>query len=537
VPAVRKKGFRAFAGMLVAAALVATPLVTAGASAAGPVIKGEIGELQPWTPETNRASYWESQYAEHDAVCHKFDDDDSNRYGIVSDDEKTITLRPYKSSWPGDHWELLVVKGGSEWNNVIAHPQAGVAYASPPNSAGKQADVSHWIICFGTTPVTPPTIVIPTLTFTPATCETPGVLTRSEDVEWTSLANEDGSTTWTASPKPGTVFPVEARTSWTVPNLDQLPLDSDACRPDQPPADVVVTPVSTPSCDTKTVTIETTTVTTPFVWNGATWELGTPTVTVQTSSREMTVDERLACPLPPAVVVEGAWIDGTWQCGDTTVVETREVTTTPYVYDEQGDAVPGEPVVVTETNTRNLTSEEIGGECDLVPGPITATCVSDVPYLNYELALPAGFEADGDTPLTIRFVNPEGADYVTSGRPLTGTLLWPGATAGTPKMWPGWEFIGGEYIDTGGNFGWARGSVMVRFDVNPSYSAVVTYPAECAPPGGGGASGADAEVLLPGGGLANTGGGVSPLLAVGGVSALLAGLAVTIVAVRRRADA
>ncbi|MFB7884687.1 hypothetical protein [Microbacterium sp. NPDC056057] len=531
------------AGALVAAALVVAPLVTAGATAAEPVLKGEVGVLQPWSSDTNKTSYWEKLYAAHKAVCYKSEGNTS--HGKITDGGKTVTLKPFDQSWPGDHWELLVVKGGSVYNNVIEHPQAGVAYASPVNDGGKQSDVSHWIVCKGTTPETPPKTVVPALDWDPATCDVAGVLRKSEDVTWTSVKNHDGTTTWTAAPKAGTVFPVGARVSWDVPNLAKLPLDSDACRPDQPKAEETVTPVEIMTCESTTVRIETTTVTTPYVWNGEAWVPGTSTKSVETTTRDKTPAEKKECPLPADDTDTGEWEDGEWVCGDTTVTQTREVTTTVYSYDEKGD-VTSTTDLETETQTRELESEEIGEVCDLVPGEIESVCVGDVPFLGYEVTLPEGFETDDETPVTITFVNPEGENYVVPGtHPLSGVVLWPGASNGTPKMWPGWELVNGEYVKTDGNFDWTRNGVTVRFEVNPSYETEVEYPAASAlcanPPVGGGDDPSTPTTGTPAStdpeALAVTGGGISPMFAVAGGAVLLAGIATVAFAAYRRRHA
>ncbi|MEV5071037.1 hypothetical protein MRBLMI12_002656 [Microbacterium sp. LMI12-1-1.1] len=531
--AVRKRTLRALAGALVAAALVVAPLVTAGASAGEPVLKGEVGVLQPWSSDTNKTSYWEKLYAAHKAVCYKSEGNTS--HGKITDGGKTVTLKPFDPDWPGDHWELLVIKGGDVSNNVIEHPKAGVAYASPLNKAGKQSDVSHWIVCKGTTPETPPATVIPALDWDPATCDTAGVLRKNGDVIWTSVTNNDGTTTWTAAPKTGTVFPPDARVTWTVPDLAQLAADSDECRPDQPEPEVSSTPREVKNCASTSVTVETTTVTTPYVWNGTAWVLGTSSETVETTNRPMTAAEKKDCPLPETPPTTTEWADGEWACGDTTVTQTREVTTTTYAYDDEGTAVPT-VTKNTETQPRPLTEAEIDENCPLAPGDIDSVCVGDVPYLGYAVTLPEGFEADSETPVTITFVNPDGEDYVVENQPLSGELLWPGASATAPKMWPGWELVNGEYVQTDGNFAWTRAGVTVRFEVNPSYSTEVQYPeasAECANPpvGGGTPASTDTEAL------AVTGGGVSPIVVAAGGAALFAGIAVVAIAAYRRRHA
>ena len=539
MPAVRKRTLKALAGALVAAALVVAPLVTAGASATEPVLKGEVGVLQPWSSDTNKTTYWEKLYAARNAVCYSAEGDTS--HGKLTDGGKTVTLKPFDPDWPGDYWELLVVKGGSLWNNVIERPEAGVAYASPLNKGGTQSKVSHWIVCKGTTPATPPVTVVPALQFTPATCVAEGTLARSENVTWTSVKNADGTTTWTAAPKGNTVFPVDARTSWTVPNLAQLAADSDACRPDQPPAEETSTLRELKDCASTTVTVETTTLTTPYVWDGKSWVPDEPTESVQTVNRPMTPAEKMECPLPGNDVDESAWTDGAWECGDTTVTQTREITTTVYQYDEQGNPTASSSVAIEE-RTRDLTSDEIGETCDLVPGEIQSVCVGDVPYLGYEVTLPEGFVADSETPVTITFVNPDGEDYVVGDQPLSGALLWPGASDGEPKMWPGWDLVDGEYVETDGNFAWTRAGVTVEFEVNPTYTTEVEYPqatALCAnPPVGDGddpTTGTPASTDTEA--LAVTGGGVNPIVVAAGGSALVAGIAVVAIAAYRRRHA
>ena len=144
---------------------------------------GEVGELLPWTAATNQPSYWED-FGPHEATCYVHSSDSS--HGSITDGGKTVTLNAYGASWPGDHWELLVVKGGSVSNNVIVHPTAGVAYASPLNAGGQQSDVSHFIVCKGTTPDVEPVEVTPSLVFTPGTCQATGTVTptASDDYTW-----------------------------------------------------------------------------------------------------------------------------------------------------------------------------------------------------------------------------------------------------------------------------------------------------------------------------------------------------------------
>jgi hypothetical protein len=465
---VRKRTLKTIAGALVAAALVVAPLVTVGASAADEdwpaATVGAKGELVS-ADGMNQVEDW-VDFTDHEATCYS----GGGSHGTVTDNGLTVTLKPFDENWDGDHWELLVIKAGNLWNNVIVHPTAGVAYASPPNKAGNQAEVSHWIVCKGTTPEDEPEVITPTLSWTPPSCVAAGTLTKGPRVTWTSVDNGDGTTTWTASPEEGTVFADDAQISWVVPNLGI----------------------------------------------------------------------RTNCEVPPPLVEREEWEDGTWDCGDTTVTQTREVSTTTYTRDDTGTLIPS-TTKNTETQTRPLTSEEIGENCDLLPGEIESVCVGDVPFLGYEVTLPEGYEADSESPVTITFVNPDGEDYIVEDQPLSGALLWPGASNGTPKMWPGWELVNGEYVKTTGNYDWTRNGITVRFDVNPSYETTIAYPqatALCAnPPIGGGDDPTGTPTSTDAEALAVTGGGVSPIIVAGGAAALVAGIAVVLITAYRRRQA
>jgi len=180
-------------------------------------------------------------------------------------------------------------------------------------------------------------------------------------------------------------------------------------------------------------------------------------------------------------------------------------------------------------------------ECALVPGEIAAVCEGDVPYLGYEVALPEGVTVDEENPLTITFLHPNGGeDYVLTGQPLSGTILWPGASAEEPKQWPGFvRNEDGSYTETEGNYAWTRDGVSVLFEVNPSYSTVVDYPpatSACANPPVAPVAVEDvAGPAEPGGpALATTGATVAGAAAF---AALLVGGGALVLWLRRRARA
>jgi len=470
VPAVRMKSLKFVAGALVAAALVVAPLVTAGAIAS-PHNGPDAAPSDSWSEDTNHVEYWEEKYAAHEADCYKVDGASSSGHGTVSADKKSIRLNEFDvAGWPGDHWEVLVIKAGSVGQTVVEHPIAGIAYASPINNGGQQATISHWIVCKGEYP-------------------------SSEEPE----------------------------------------------RPEAPAPTVTITATTEFNCDTDVATVTTTTTSSGWRYDAVAeeWVALEPVVSPPTTTtRPLTDSEKLDCP-PDTKVESTPWVDATWACGDTTVTQVRRVLITTYTRDGTG-AINPSTISKRETQTRALTQAELG-TCPLVPGEIQSVCVGDVPYLGYAVSLPEGLVVDSSTPVTITFVNPDGEDYVVANQPLSGKLLWPGASDGNPKMWPGWDLVDGEYVQTDGNFAWTRAGVTVEFEVNPTYATEVEYPQAtvlCAhPPVGSGDELAGTPTSTDAEALAVTGGGVSPIIVAAGGTALLAGVAVVAIAAYRRRHA
>lgn len=198
---------------------------------------------------------------------------------------------------------------------------------------------------------------------------------------------------------------------------------------------------------------------------------GTVTEWTETDSNTPCVIEA-----PPPVWTDNCDVIGSWDVPADGEHYHYEVTGIPggaqtvtLVVDEGYTLPPGAVMTWTES--------EDAGDCDLVPGDIASQCVSAVPYLSYAVTLPPGLHEVPDNPVTITFVNPNGDDYVVTGQPLSGRLLWPGASATPPLQWPGWKMLDdGTYVETDGNFAWTREGITVRFDVNPTYSTTVEYP-------------------------------------------------------------
>ena len=87
-------------------------------------------------------AYWQNTGEHTPSLCFKHEGWYRNGHG--SGDGKTWTMAAFDPAWDfGDHWELLVVKAGTE-RIVTVHPVVGQAYPAPD---GK--DISHVIVCKG----------------------------------------------------------------------------------------------------------------------------------------------------------------------------------------------------------------------------------------------------------------------------------------------------------------------------------------------------------------------------------------------------
>jgi len=71
-------------------------------------------------------------------------------------------------------------------------------------------------------------------------------------------------------------------------------------------------------------------------------------------------------------------------------------------------------------------------------------------------------------------LNPAGPEVVYEDVPLSGSVLWPGASEDPPD-WPGWIREDGVWVEADDGFLWARGTVSVLFEVNPSTMVTVSY--------------------------------------------------------------
>jgi len=100
--------------------------------------------------DRNETAFWLAEYP-YALECYKNDNPGTaSAHGNTTADGKAVVLNPYGATWPGDHYEVLVVNSGSSGgddgygNMIYYHPSAGSEYAAPNGN-----DVSHWIVCKG----------------------------------------------------------------------------------------------------------------------------------------------------------------------------------------------------------------------------------------------------------------------------------------------------------------------------------------------------------------------------------------------------
>lgn len=186
--------------------------------------------------------------------------------------------------------------------------------------------------------------------------------------------------TWTQTPVwNGTNWELSEKSFGDWVTVSTSTIDSEDCIPTKPDTKVEYSnwvdgkydcdATEVPRTQTKTVT--------EYVWDSEAhlWVAQEPVVTTETGSRPLTEAEQEAAdiecagPQPENKVVFGEWKDSEYQCGDTTVQQTRTVTSTEFIR-EGAEWVEGESVTTYETSERTLTAEEIAElECPVVVPP------------------------------------------------------------------------------------------------------------------------------------------------------------------------
>ncbi|TXK18829.1 hypothetical protein [Homoserinibacter sp. GY 40078] len=127
-------------------------------------------------------------------------------------------------------------------------------------------------------------------------------------------------------------------------------------------------------------------------------------------------------------------------------------------------------------------------ECEPeLTGEISAICLNDAPYIHYSVTLidPDHLSTSDQAVLTLAagsdsFTYSPALGTITDGTTLEGDLLWPGASVdpitGEANGWPGWEYAGGVWQETTGNYAWSRDGVTATIAVNPELVASLEYP-------------------------------------------------------------
>ncbi|PQB04812.1 beta strand repeat-containing protein [Aureitalea marina] len=109
-------------------------------------------------------------------------------------------------------------------------------------------------------------------------------------------------------------------------------------------------------------------------------------------------------------------------------------------------------------------------------------CDNDTPYLDFTVTLD-NFTSNED--LVVEWLDSNNQVVQTDIFPTNGNtiisdrILWPGAEVdgqGNPTDWPGWEFVGGVWIETDDGFLDFRPTATVRFSINPTQTIQVSYP-------------------------------------------------------------
>jgi hypothetical protein len=560
-----KKSWKVLASIATAAALVMAPVAMSGAVAAQPSVASVHTAVSK--PTTVKA-------------------DDTSHKVFVCKYVATPEVREY-----ADHIISVSVSTIKGWDGVTlpfvftdAH-QRSVAIAFDTGQAEPSVED-----CPGSDDLI---VIEPAIDVTPASCDEAGTATFTPDegVTWSAVKNSDGSTTYTASPAEGYRFPDLFDPEFTVPSLKQLSPYSEECSTPEvvPPTvdvaadcfaehaltvtldnpndvDVEATIAIDGVEDTATVPAnnsviltydytESTTVPVVVTFDGTVIYDEDAVIACDEEGDEVPVPaEYSADPTGPTCDVAGSLPDVSGLFEHVSLSFDREYdgpgsyTLTALALDgytfPDGTTEKSRDITIAGATGTQSTDHEAPcyvaptDDPPLIPGDIESACVGDVPYLGYSLSLPEGYVAQSPTPLSITFLHPTdpSQNYTVSNLPLTGTLLWPGASATEPLQWPGWQQLAdGTYVETTGNYAWTRDGVTVLFEVNPSYQTVVEYPpasALCANPA--------ALTVVPTdptdpAALASTGGADMRPWAIGAAAALMAGAALLFMrrAVRR----
>jgi hypothetical protein len=115
---------------------------------------------------------------------------------------------------------------------------------------------------------------------------------------------------------------------------------------------------------------------------------------------------------------------------------------------------------------------------DLAFGFLGPVCVSDIPYIGWDLQWD-GPETTADITVTLA----DGQSFSFPDSPLSGEVLWPGASVNPPD-WPGWKLENGVWVEDPSD-AILREPLTITAEVNPTVTGTIEYPpatSECANP-------------------------------------------------------
>lgn len=145
--------------------------------------------------------------------------------------------------------------------------------------------------------------------------------------------------------------------------------------------------------------------------------------------------------------------------------------------DSNPDPETGLTQTVCLSAGENNTSIDAGLVQKSLVARFESVCIRDTPYLSYTIT-PVNFTPTSGSVATIviRRVTDNSLVDTRTNQPFTGTFLWPGAVVdaqGNPIDWPGWEFVGGEWIRVEDGL---RPFLKFEVSVNPVTSTTANYP-------------------------------------------------------------
>jgi LPXTG-motif cell wall-anchored protein len=476
-------------------------IALAGLLAAGGITLISQGHVSAAEPHTTTGCY------EHGPF-------EQNAHGTA--DDTTVVLNEFNQSWPGDHWESLLINSsaGSDGtaDTYFEHPDAGVEYVGDNGGT-----INYWVVCKGETPEEPyepnpqhsvtvdcgkATLTLSnpkeygqpgqdyTFTYTVDGVEKQVVVSPGDTQVIDELFDEDSGTHTVSIGGVDYTIDTDCEDDSTVPAEPSF-VDPTCAEPSAQ--------VDTTDTDEYTYTVVgnvapggTVTVTASanpgFVIDGPSeWTHTFPSL----DDLECTVDANPVASIETecggATLTFSNLVD---ELDDGYTAEDHTFTYTVDGVDYQITVAPGdtETVELSFPEDSGLHTVDIGdgaytieSDCLQSGGPeptidvaaFSPVCQSDTPYISYTITV----SGTPNTTADLTFIDNEGDVVATHNDvPLTGTVIYPGASPAPNVDWPGWKLQpNGMWVwdDTDANW---RDGLTVRVEVNPTATASVSYP-------------------------------------------------------------